>query len=87
MPFFFNLAGFLIFFGIPLSILAHKNLPPFPRTFFGIIGTLPALIIRPLVSKIGVGKTKVVDPGSTIVQDPSNPYSPPASPPKNLLDN
>lgn len=59
----------------------------YSRTFFGIIGTLPALIIRPFVSKIGVGKTKVVDPGSTIVQDSSNSYSPPTSPPKNLLDN
>ena len=59
----------------------------YSRTFFGTIATLPALIIRPFISKIGSGKTKVVDAGSTIVQDPSNPYSQSASPPKNLSDN
>gem|GEM_PF-6399345 len=51
------------------------------------MGSIPALILRPFIIKIGFGKTMVVDLSSTIIQDPSNPDSPPASPPKNLSDN
>ena len=54
---------------------------------FGIIGSIPALIIRLFVSLFSPRKTKAIDDHPPIVHDPSNPYSPPASPPQNPSDN